>query len=1253
MGRRLKQLWVILYAIGYTANVFAAVQPIGYYDDKDHVAGIRLQHSFDIRRITGKIRDFPLSEAHFFREGQLLLTDEDEEEAARQAAVPFAPGHLLFYDKEDMARLNDLSPWTRLTPETLVAMIKRNIAPETWADKKNSIAADADTLTVVNAPDVMASIAALLKTWRERRSWMIKVTIALVPTETIESILVTSDDGNAILPHIDARSQSLSLTAHNGQTVSAHSGKRHAMITDIDMNCTGIGPVLNPVNEVIRTGLMAEVRPLFIAETGIVHLKFRVLKRRLLCDPEKHRGPFGTLEIPTLAETQLATELYLSEGSADVAGFIEGSLEGTSPLAVLVQVNALMPLKNEAPKKSPQPPKGALIFKVHDVEFLFQQNGENDHSLRRFPATTADAAQWIRHNIAPESWQKSGAAITGNAKQLFIVNTPSVQTEVEDRLDKWLCEALNTVQLGTWMVSGKVQAIQAFLAENANGRILPKKWLDMAEHHGLAIKQHTRIYGLPGKEMTLSSTTRRTFVKDHEIVSGGTGQWIITLPDPIIQAAGSGLSQQCRLTGLPHGQAGLDIHFQQIHTRFNRQAALSPNWMFQSFPAHPSEKQRIKALVPLTIDLPEQDAFAVQCKIPIPWDIFMPKRPIVLKVWTGMPDRETGALLVAGAALVPFSCERGNVGQVFTVTELLGKPDKVPSRRFPKADLSLEGTYEEVFSHDGEHFMFEEKHSPNIYASYDGLSMEMLNQLAMTFLPDVIWRDQEKSFDLSEDRLLALQKPDACQRIASFLRLLFGRRMRRMDAALALVPVEAYEKAVQGNDKPSAQTVFNQAVKAAGPMGMSWHGIIEAGQPKSIKPANRQLVLKDYDVNQTGVMPVINPWVDVLKSGLSANLHIVRTPKPSHLIVQFDVGRLNQHINHKKRKTPYGELDMYTLEGALLEGTILAETGKTVCLGRLSWPGENPGSFVALATFRPDTMANSSDADIQYVDAGCLVNVWETPGFKPNHYEDVVKGYPEKPFMSADALIKLARRKAGLNPKQRERLKIEMVGAGLFLSVPDDVEATRQAAGRIREALQAELHRHIKMLDIRLQIVSIPKKDLAKICVEMDGLIRLADRWQSKTKAVRETAVQLSGLNNSDQVIYTGAGRNYPADVEGVTGGTTHNITQVTDIIMETAGSGLNFKVKASRIPETDCFQVDIEGVQAKTTFGKTIKASVENLASPGGHPLILDQPVQDSQSWHQVVTVPEGRPCLINRMPDPEDPGRTRIVVLEIRCKP
>ena len=93
-------------------------------------------------------------------------------------------------------------------------------------------------------------------------------------------------------------------------------------------------------------------------------------------------------------------------------------------------------------------------------------------------------------------------------------------------------------------------------------------------------------------------------------------------------------------------------------------------------------------------------------------------------------------------------------------------------------------------------------------------------------------------------------------------------------------------------------------------------------------------------------------------------------------------------------------------------------------------------------------------------------------------------------------------------------------------------------------------------------------------------------------------------------------------------------------------------------VPGNPWVQVWLKGAAAETTFGRTLWFRGEDRFEhdarggirPIGGKLTVDLPEQHARTWKHVVTIPAGRACLVGAFPDPKEPARLRIMVVEAR---
>ncbi len=650
---------------------------------------VRQVRTFDIEFLTEQIPDFPLEPAPLRR--GLELTAPDEASGFTSGDMGFSP----FSDEDarqdwDVASQSPLSVHStdamvpvsvfsgsededpagslgRITPGNLVALIKRNIAEDSWANTRNVIEADAAFLMVRQTPDVLNEIEALLKTLRARRACMTNIEVAVVPASLLgekqraASPWISSREFDALLARAGKQGKKLSLTAYNRQTVSAHSGERRSILTDFDVNQTGVVPVINPLLEVISLGVLVQVRPMAITGSGWTGLQLEVIERRLTDKPIQHTGPYGDYEFTSVAEARLVTEVVVENGNGMIAGYIEGPLEGIEPKAVLCRVHSMSLTEVQVQKQKAG--QDTFYTQRYDLEPVFRCAGQGADPFSRLPANPRDVVTLITYGIALDSWNDARAKIDANEKQLVVCQRRPVHDKIKECVGEWIRKAQEMVRVETWTLSGTPNAVSAFLSRAGPGGSLGEAWRAAALNHELEIKTHTCITGLMGKMLSLIGWVTQTFIADYESVAGGTTYMPSGLPDPIIDAAGSGLTQYSRVYSLPSETAMVDLAAVQSKTVFKDRGLVMAPWELMpsvssglSSPAKKGDKEgdaaddaesekgkqeevlspgQVYVFVPATVDLPRQQLWKVNRRSRVRWN-----EPTIIEAHT-VPSKGT------------------------------------------------------------------------------------------------------------------------------------------------------------------------------------------------------------------------------------------------------------------------------------------------------------------------------------------------------------------------------------------------------------------------------------------------------------------------------------------------------------------------------------------------------------------------------------------------------------------------------------
>ena len=124
-------------------SVFACADP-----ELTQGAERRQTRTFQIRSLTEEIPDFPL------RDNLAVVAYESEENFMLfEDDFPF-----LWYEEQPEAPFESYSPWTCLSPQALIDLIRWNISPSSWTDPRNRIEANKERLTCTQSPEVLEAI---------------------------------------------------------------------------------------------------------------------------------------------------------------------------------------------------------------------------------------------------------------------------------------------------------------------------------------------------------------------------------------------------------------------------------------------------------------------------------------------------------------------------------------------------------------------------------------------------------------------------------------------------------------------------------------------------------------------------------------------------------------------------------------------------------------------------------------------------------------------------------------------------------------------------------------------------------------------------------------------------------------------------------------------------------------------------------------------------------------------------------------
>ncbi len=514
----------------------------------------------------------------------------------------------------------DVPPGLGLSPEGIVALIRQNIAEDSWANERNSIDGKEGKLVVVQTPEVQEAIRRLLEATGSRRALLTVVEIAHVPVEALGPFAdapepwIDSKEFDAAIERAGGGATRLSLTAYNEGRVGGFAGRWISQVADHEVNSTGIVPVINPVVERIPLGLTAEVRPVAIAGTDLHKLELRVLLLKEAGPAAKREWFFGELNLPPMADDSIDTTLILPAGKAGLAGFFRTgfirSPEGVDRrgFAVLARVRP-QAVRFEAP---PERLEGDFRRRIYDAAFLLEPFPGEVGALDSAPLEALVRAS------DPEAWRDDRAALTfEDGRFVHATARASTHEKVQAALDGLVRERAAAGILEVRSFEGPLAEILAARASAEGGFLLPEAWKPDGK---LTESLRGVLVGALGGRMEARSSLTRRFVGNVECVSGGTGFTVLSMPDPVLGSTGDGFLLEGSVQGpRPSGLLALDVKLDEVRTRLDSTAelflaaAIGPAGRLPpkrgDDEKYVPSRRRLPAIrwLPFTVDLPSQD----------------------------------------------------------------------------------------------------------------------------------------------------------------------------------------------------------------------------------------------------------------------------------------------------------------------------------------------------------------------------------------------------------------------------------------------------------------------------------------------------------------------------------------------------------------------------------------------------------------------------------------------------------------------
>lgn len=557
------------------------------------------------------------------------------------------------------------------------------------------------------------------------------------------------------------------------------------------------------------------------------------------------------------------------------------------------------------------------------------------------------------------------------------------------------------------------------------------------------------------------------------------------------------------------------------------------------------------------------------------------------------------------------------------------------------------------------------------------LSPHELQILVSSLVAEESWSNRRNEVLIQDGRLRVVQTTEVIAQVESFLAALEERALRQVAVELALLPPSVLDKVAPGWDRPGASPwledgSFDRALTAAGADAVVFSTRAPPGAWKRLSPEQRSAHIVDHDVNQSGVIAVVDPVVGAVPIGGFAELRVFPSPDGTWHRVDLRLGESRKGGAPRTQRFEWGEVDLLEMRDAHVATSLVAPAGRTVVAGVWA-PSPEPAagsapaaapSFVGLVRVRGTDpgVANVDRAKatpLSVVEAGLLTAPLRSFSIhRPDDYEDWYSPMGsagqsnEGPALVAaevlEAYIDAAVEETGIKSVTRRTMR-----GSVFLS---DSETTTAAVKRRLESLARE----------RAALIVL---DLVQLSLDAGELTALGGAGSFLEPAQVEAAARhavfrcrMSGLGGVEHSLAAVASRSSLQDIEFVSGGTSSSSIEVVgDPIVRSAGEGLVLNARAEGVPGSPWVQLRLSGEVARPPrFGRQVKLPAsQSVKAPSGErteelmpegPFAsLELPEEDSDRIEHLVTLPQGKPLVLSAVPDGARPGRTKVLVATI----
>ena len=468
-------------------------------------------------------------------------------------------------------------------------------------------------------PPSERAIADRVVQFAQRARTEIAVEVLLVPVGAMDSLVpdwearvptLTGEECDALF--LDERTALFSVTARSGQLVTNGTRRVRALITDHEINQTGVIPTTNPVLSTPRAGDLVHARPLLLPD-GKVFIDFAFESVALQHHRQELGIYWGELDLPVSRERLISMSTVLTHDRPVVLGWL-----GADNSAVLIG-RARVAAKEALPQTEQR-------LQAYELGVVTR-----DSSFRRWwkPGPFADTythwdmAEAVERLIGEAAMELDRGRVQFHEGVLFV----DIEPDSHEAIAQFVATETNQrTQLVTFKLEELEISRQAFsfiLGESADGFILAENWREELQGDDVISRTSYGFSGVCADVQVLRHANLKSLITGVENVSGGTGFAIIERTDPVVGRCGSGSELRVKIDLVPDTDNAF-VQLKGVSTELvEMRSALA------TYPSVGAQTQSGSALTRVVkeihVGLPEQNVrhWNVQRQVPIGRDVVL------------------------------------------------------------------------------------------------------------------------------------------------------------------------------------------------------------------------------------------------------------------------------------------------------------------------------------------------------------------------------------------------------------------------------------------------------------------------------------------------------------------------------------------------------------------------------------------------------------------------------------------------------